>query len=264
MSRAFAVAVVAMASGCGTSILLSYPLDEPFLRAHSDVEISRRPLEDPVLVAKARIDTSPLRIECDSTTLVARVEATRRESFDGPARMLTGFIALAEGTFAVAIASQGDSTAAQATAAALGADALVVLAYTIFSKSEYRVWTTVQPGLPERSHECPDGLAVHAAGQTWPVGRDGRFDGDVRALAQLAASGEQLSLAVGASEKAWKANEHDRCAIVAEYMLDDPNGTCHPAVLATATPTPAAAPAAPEAVGAGLEVQIRIHLPPGR
>ncbi|MGE5187114.1 MAG: hypothetical protein ACM31C_33925, partial [Acidobacteriota bacterium] len=87
-------AAAALSPACGTSILLSYPTHMPFLRAHSEIVMSTRPLEDPVRTVKARVETAPLRVACETTTVVPRVESTWLDTYDGVGRMWCGFMAV--------------------------------------------------------------------------------------------------------------------------------------------------------------------------
>ncbi len=254
------LAHAALATGCGTSILLSYPTHMPFLRAHSDVIIATRALEDPVQTTRARIATDPLRVACETTTVIPRIEATWVDSQDQIGRLWMGFMAVAEGAASFGLALDSTNPMRQdagwetGAAVYLGADALVALGFAIFSRSSTETHKTVGPGTPEVSQTCPDGLVVRAAGQTWTVAHDGALVGDTRALAQVALAGGALSIAGGGLEVAWRPDARDRCALVTELALDDPS--CR-AEQSAATPR-AAEPTAPAV--APLEIRIRLHV----
>jgi len=252
------LAAVLLAHGCGTSILVSYPTNVSFLRGHSEVITSTRALEDPVQTTRAQLETGPLRVACETTTVVTRVEATWSDTYNGVGRMWCGFMAVGEGAASFAFAL--DSTNPMRTntqwevaaAAYLGADAAGALLYAILAKPSAKSWKTVGPGT-EVSQSCPDGIVVRAADQTWPVGRDGSLGGDVHALASAVVAGQAISIAGDGLAVPWTADAHDRCALAAQFSIDDPSGTCV---------TVRAAPATPNArVAAPLEIRIRLHVP---
>jgi hypothetical protein len=254
------LATAVLAGGCGTSILLSYPTHMPFLRAHSDVVVSTRALEDPVQTTRARIATDPLHVACETTTVVPKIEATWMDSQDQIGRWWMGFMAISEGGLSLAFAVDSTNPMRtnpgweQGTAVYLGVDALVALGFAIFSKPSTRTYKTVGPGMPETAQTCPDGLVVRGAGQAVTVAHDGSLVGDEHALAQAALAGGALSIAGGGVEVAWTPDARERCALVSELALDDPS--CR-------ADQPAAAPRAPELhVVPPLEFRIRVHLPP--
>jgi hypothetical protein len=244
--RLLAVAAM-LAQGCGTSIVLSYPLNVPFLRAHDDVIIAKRPVADQERTTIARIETGPLRVTCQTTTTTPLVEATLLDSFGGLGRVWCGFMAVSEGAIAAGLATTSNGNGGIIAGAIIGADALGALIYAIVASSSASTHTEVGPGMPETSATCGDQLAVHADGQTWTIKRDGSFDGDVKALASAAVAGETLSIASGGLEVPWAADARDRCALVAQFAIDDPSGTCaQPAEVVTAPPR------------APLEIRIRL------
>jgi hypothetical protein len=253
-------AALVLAGGCGTSIVLSYPTNMPFLRAHSDVVVSTRPLEDPVRTTRARIATAPLRVTCETTTVVPSVESTWMDSEDQIGRLWMGFMAVGEGTmsFALALDSRNPMRTnpgfEKGAAIYVGVDAAIALAYAIFSKPSTRTYKTIGPGAPETAEACPDGLVVRGAGHTLTVAPDGTLVGDTHALALAALSGA-LTIAGGGAEVAWTPDAHDRCAISSELALDDPAcraaPSADPATPATTTPE--------VRIVLPLEFQIHIH-----
>jgi hypothetical protein len=254
------LAAAVLAQGCGTSILLSYPTHTPFLRAHSDVVVSTRALEDPVRTTRARIATDPLRVTCETTTVVPSVEATWMDSQDDIGRLWLGFMAVSEGatSFALALDSTNPMRTnpgwEKGTAIYFGVDAAVALGFAIFSKPSTRTYKTVGPGLPETAQTCPDGLVVRGAGQTLTVARDGTLVGDEHALARGVLAGGALTIAGGGVEMAWTPDARDRCALVSELALDDPS--CRAA-------EPTAGPSVPDVrVVLPLEFRIRVHVAP--
>jgi hypothetical protein len=249
--RLLAMTAAILAQGCGTSIALSYPINVPFLRAHNDVVIAKRPVSDQEQTTVARIETGPLRVTCQTTTSTPLVEATYLDSFDGIGRVFCGFMAISEGALAAGILANGRSTGTIVGSSIVGADALGALLYAIFAKTAASTHTEVGPGLPETSATCGDQLAVHVADQSWPVARDGSIGGDVKALASAAVTGQTLAIASGGIEVPWSADAHERCALVGQFALDDPSGTCAQPAEVVATP-----PRAP--------LQIRIILPASR
>ena len=241
--------------GCGTSILLSYPTNMPFLRAHSDVVVGTRALEDPVQTTRARIATDPLRVTCETTTVVPSVEATWMDSEDDVGRLWMGFMAVSEAgmSFAFALDSTNPMRTnpgwEKGTAIFLGVDAAIALGYAIFSKPSSHTYKTVGPGRPETAQTCPDGLVVRGGGQAFAVAHDGSLGND-HALAEAALAGS-LTIAGGGVEVAWTADAHDRCRIEAELAVDDP---------ACRAPDAAPIPRAPDVrIVLPLEFRIRVH-----
>lgn len=256
--RLWLATVFLYAGGCGTSILLSYPTNLPFLRAHSDVIVGTRALEDPVQTTRARIATDPLRVTCETTTVVPSVEATWMDSEDDVGRLWMGFMAVSEGgmSFAFALDSTNPMRTnpgwEKGTAIFLGVDAAIALGYAIFSKPSARTYKTVGPGVPETAPTCPDGLVVRGGGQTLTVAHDGALVGDNHALAEAALAGA-LTIAGGGLEVTWTPDPHDRCRLAAELAIDDP--ACRAAEAA-------AVPRAPDVrVVLPLELRIRVHVP---
>jgi hypothetical protein len=256
--RLWLATVVLLAEGCGTSILLSYPTNVPFLRAHSDVVVGTRALEDPVQTTRARIATDPLRVTCETTTVVPSVESTWMDSEDQIGRVWMGFMAVSEGatSFAFALDSTNPMRTnpgfEKGTAIFLGIDAAVALAYAIFSTPSTRTYKTVGPGLPETAQTCPDGLVVRGGEQTLAVAHDGSVGDDNHALARAALAGT-LTIAGGGLEVAWAPDAHDRCELAAELSLDDP--ACRRAEATVA-------PHAPDVpVVLPLEFRIRVRVP---
>jgi hypothetical protein len=246
------VIVAALASGCGTSILLSYPTHEPFLRANSEYTVSTRPLEDRTQTTVARIQTGPLRVACETTTPASKSEVTYLDSFGGLGRVWCGFMALSEGAIAAGLAFGGSDTSSRISGAIVGADAVGALAYAIFAHSSTSLRTEIGKSMPETSHSCGDGLVVRAGDQMWPVKPDGSLDGDGSAFAAAAVGGQSISIASAGLQVAWSPDAHDRCALVAQFGLADPSGSC-------AQPTEVAP--APRIV-VPIEIQIRLPHPP--
>jgi hypothetical protein len=257
--------VTFLAQGCGTSILASYPLDFPFLRANGESVIAQHALEDRVQTTRALIHTSPLRVACETTTVIPNVETTMVRSFEGVGRMWCGFMGVGEGLTATLLAvsrnTQGRDD--QIGAVALGVDAAVAMTYAIFASSSHETWTQVGPGTPEVSQSCPDGLAVRAGGQTWAVTSDGSLTGDVRLLATAALAGQPIVLAGGGLERTWSPGGSERCALVSEFGLADSSGACavHHPELASAPASAAPPPPSAASVSLPLEIQIRVHVP---
>jgi hypothetical protein len=256
MRRLVGVAAALLAHGCGTSILLSYPTNVPFLRGHSDAVIAKRPLEDSTQTTTARIETGPLRVSCQTTTLTPKIEATMLDSFDGIGRVWCGFMAVSEGAIAAGIALDGKTDGAIIAGSIIGADALGALIYAIVAHTYAGTHTEVGPGSPETSQSCGDDLAVHADDQSWPIKRDGSIDGDVKALASAAVAGHAIAIAGGGLEAAWAPDARDRCALVAQFAIDDPSGSCTRA--AEVTVAPVTEPPAPPP----FELKIRLHVRP--
>jgi hypothetical protein len=262
MRRMFVTAL--LAQGCGTSILLSYPTHLPFLRAHSDVVVSTRALEDPVQTTRARIATDPLRVVCETTTVVPSVEATWMDSQDDIGRLWLGFMAVSEGamSFAFALDSTNpmrtDPGWEKGTAIYLGVDAAIALGFAIFSKPSTRTYKTVGSGLPETAQTCPDCLVLRGGEQTVTVAHDGALVGDSHALAQIALAGGALTIAGGGAEVAWTPDARDHCALVSELALDDPScRAADPAVAPTTTPQRTEV-----RVVLPLEFRVRVHAGP--
>jgi hypothetical protein len=251
--RLLAVATV-LAQGCGTSIALSYPLNVPFLRAHDDVIIAKRPVSDQQQTTVARIETGPLRVTCQTTTTTPVVEATLLDSFGGLGRVWCGFMAVSEGALAAGIATNTSGNGGLIAGAIIGADALGALVYAIVASSSASTHTEVGAALPETSSACGDQLAIHVAGESWAVKRDGSIDGDVKALASAAVAGEPISIASGGLEVPWSADARDRCALVGQFGLDDQSGACTRPTEVVAAP----------ALQAHEPLQIRITLPVSR
>jgi hypothetical protein len=243
-------AAAALASGCGTSILLSYPTHLPFFRAHNEIVTSTRVLEDPVRTTVARIETGPLRVACETTTEFPKVEATISDTYDGVGRFVCGSMAFGEGMIATAIAlSDKDRTQAIVAASLVGADAIGALVYAIAARSSAVLRTEVGPGLPDVSQTCAAGLVVRAGAQRWAVKPDGSLDGDARAFASAAVANQPIAIASGGVEVPWSPGARDRCALVGQFGVDDPSGTCAQPTALVPEPVPVVTP---------LEIRIRI------
>ncbi len=245
------VAAVILAQGCGTSILVSYPADVPFLRAHSEIATSNLPLEDPVQTTVARIETRPLRVACETTTTVAKVQTTWADTY-GVGRLWCGFMAISEGALAAGIATNDHGSGGTIASAIIGADALGALVYAIVASSSARTYKTVGPGQTAVSQACPDGLVVRSGDATWAVNTDGSLAGDVKALAQAAVAGSAIAIVGDGSEVAWSPEGSDRCALVAEHGLEDPSDSC-------AKPSEVTAAAAAPRVVVPLQIRIRLR-----
>jgi hypothetical protein len=245
-----AVAAAAVVPACGTAIALSYPLNVPFLRAHTDAVVGTRPLEAPEQTTVAQIETGPLRVTCRTTTVARIVETTSIDGFDGVGRVWCGFMAISEGAFAAAIAANMH-TGGIVAGSIIGADALGALLYAILASPVLNEHTRTGPGVPETAQTCGDALVVRVRELTWPIARDGSIGGDVKALAAAIAGGDPIAVAGNGLEAAWIADAGERCSVDAQFGLDDPAGTCTPAAAPVAT---IATPHAP------LEIKIRIPL----
>lgn len=183
----------------------------PFLRLSSDTN-SSRPLVPPIETTTAYLEIDPVRVRCETTTVYPKVENTRVITFDGVGRAMGGFMFVSEAITAGTFATLGDDSV-RPVAVALGVDALVVLAYTIFKDREYTASSSVGPGGTVVTDRCPAGMELRAGGHVWPVLATGFFGGDLRLLGDVVLTGAPLVVASTAGDATLSLSTTEACAV---------------------------------------------------
>ncbi|MBN9162650.1 MAG: hypothetical protein BGO98_21980 [Myxococcales bacterium 68-20] len=205
-------------AGCGVSILASYPADIPFLRAHNETSIGYVPLAPPQTSARYTLASAPLRVVCDTETVVPRMARTKQATFDGAQRTVVGFMAVAETAIMIMFpgrhAVETGDAASWTGAAILQADALFAAGYAIFAPSREDVRQDIVQGVPERTGTCPPGILVQTGNQSLPVDPWGRLPGGTAAAGWVVDFGASIS--VGGRVATWTPTPSDRCLLAQE------------------------------------------------
>lgn len=231
--------------GCGTSILASYPLDTPFLRASNDTVIAVRPAAAPLESARYTLASAPLRVVCQRERVVPRVLVTKQATLDGAQRFFLGLPILAEGAGSAALfadAAGSGRAGSWVGASLLAADALGALAYAILAPSRGRVRTEVGRGAVERSGACPPGVIVQTGAQHVPVQPDGSIPNAQVVAGVIVDLG--ASIQVGGRVSPWLTTPRQRCELALESHHPMASAVC---ATPPARQEPAAAPPPPRA-----------------
>jgi len=204
-------------SGCGTTILFSYAIDQPFLRANSDHN-SARPLTPPVRHSVLTLDSGPLRVVCNTVEDATQMEFTRTVSFDWGGRAVVLLAALGEAGIATALALDAKNRPTNWIPFGLvAADATGALLYAILERDKYVKKRWIGYGGPQKSQTCPPGIVLSGSGQSVPIDPSGRPEGDVgwmiNAVLQMNAT---LSISFEGKAATWSPYGNDRCDLAKE------------------------------------------------
>lgn len=233
-------------TGCGVTILGSYPLDMPFLRAHNETITSQRALSPPQTSARYTLASGPMRVVCQTETAVPEVEIARAETFDGTQRMLVGFVALAESATAFLLPGRDAIRTGDAGSwvvfGVVQADALFALGYAALAPSRTKGTTEVVQGVTTRDATCPPGLVVVTGNQSFPVDPAGRIPNGALAAGRAVEVG--AAIAAGGRFATWRPAPPERCELARE--------SGHPSMRALCTGAPARPPILPPLARPGI------------
>lgn len=216
-ARLAAIVVSVGMNGCGTSILVSYPTDTPFLRAHSDV-MSSEPIGPLMARSRLTLDSGPLRVSCRTEEYTQWARITRTETFDGQGRVVVLFMAVSELAMAAMFAGYSkDKTAGWITAAIAGADGTGALIYGIAESDQYTTSQRIGPGVPRTSDLCPPGTTISGGGRSVPVDQSGKPQGDVGGMISIVLqTGGTISVSAGGRVGTWNPDAMSRCELARE------------------------------------------------
>jgi hypothetical protein len=225
---------------CGTSILLSYPLDTPFLRAHSDITVSE-PIGPKLVRTRMTPDSGPLRIDCRTEEVSQWARETRIETFDGQGRVVVVFMAISEAAIATLFATHNKGKAENWIASGYFAvDAVVAGIYAITEPDQFTPTRRVGPGVPVYNEICPAGTLISGGGKSVPVDPSGKPQGDVAGMIfAVLQTGGTISVSAGGRGGTWNPNAQARCELAREINHPQTAWFC-PSV--PAPPTPGAYP----------------------
>lgn len=226
-ARRAALALLALGStGCAPTVLTSYLIDLPFLRAHSDLTMAAQPTAPPQTYARYTLAASPLRVVCQtesSQPLAMRTQA----HLDGVGRAVIGFIGAGEtvsSIFLIRDAVRNSNVTPGILAGFLLADAAFAFGYAILAPTKSRIRTVYGRSVPVRHGNCPSGLTVVTGGRVLPVDPLGRIPGG-SATARVAVD-FGASISFGGKVTAWCPSPQEKCALAHESAHPNANAIC--------------------------------------
>ncbi len=244
---AVAAALAVSNSACGTSILASYPLETPFLRAHNNAPVASVRVAPPQTSARYTLTSGPLRVVCQTETAGARYLQTREATFDGAQRLLVVFMALAETAIAAQFlwrpAVEHGDAGYWVGASALQADALFAGAFAILAPSRSTISQGYAQDPPQRSGTCPPGIVVNTGGRSLPVDPWGRLPPGSGSAGVALDWGASIS--VGGRISTWTPTPADRCALAQESQHPYAMSICGQAPPGRPPPPPPPSPGWP-------------------